>query len=298
METMIGQAPGDGVKEVTDQSFSSDVLEASRHKPVIAAFGPGRSSQFDELMKVLEATIKAEGNRIVLCRIDTDQNIQVASRMGLREIPAVVAFYETQPVDGFTGIQRQREIAAFVRKLIVAAGPSAADSLLAGARESFDQGDVDHAFLSYSAYLQSNPGHPRALAGLMRCCLLRNDVAQARAALDQVPDEHRDHSDVAGARTALELAEEVAGAGGPVALEEAVARSPDDVEARFALALALINAGQQERAAAQLLDVVRRDREWNDGVARRKLLALFEMLGPSHPVTLASRRALSSILFS
>ena len=298
METMIGQAPGGGVKEVTDQSFSNDVLEASRQKPVIAAFGPDRSSQFGQLMKVLEATIKAEGNRIILCRIDTDQNIQVASQMGLREIPAVVAFYETQPVDGFSGIRREREIAAFVRKLIVAAGPSAADTVLAGAKEAFDQGDVDHAFLSYSAYLQSNPGHPRALAGLMRCCLLRNDIAQARAALDQVPDEHRDHSAVAGARIALELAQEVAEAGDPVALAETVELRPDDVGARFDLALALINAGQQEEAAAQLLDIVRRDRDWNDSVARRKLLALFEMLGPSHPVTLASRRTLSSILFS
>lgn len=298
METIIGQAPGGGVKEVTDQSFSDDVLEASRRKPVIAAFGPGRSSQFGQLMKVLEATIKAEGNRILLCRIDTDQNIQVASQMGLREIPAVVAFHQTQPVDGFSGIQRERQIAAFVRKLAAAADPDAADSLLADAKEAFGQGDVDRAFLSYSAYLQSNPGHPQALAGLTRCCLLRNDPAQARAALDQVPDGHRDHVDVAAARTALELAEEVAGAGDPVALEEAVARRPDDVQARFDLALALINAGQQERAATQLLDIIRRDRDWNDGAARRKLLALFEMLGPSHPVTLASRRALSSILFS
>ncbi|MFQ5534376.1 MAG: tetratricopeptide repeat protein [Sphingomonadales bacterium] len=298
MESDVGSPAGDGIREVSDASFIEDVLEPSRTGPVVVAFGPGRSAQFGQLTAALKMAVKTEGNGIGLCALDTDYNLEIASQIGLRELPAVVAFMDGKPADGFSGLQPANVVRAFVRKLAAAAGPPAPDLTLEAAREAFAGGDVNRAISLFDSYLQSSPGHPQALAGMVRCLVKLNDFSAARAMLDRVPAEHAGHGAIAAARSALELAEQVGNAGDVDTSHRILAENPGDLQARFDLALALLRSESEKEAMGELLEIVRRERDWNDKAARQKLLALFDSLGAGHPLTISGRRELSSILFS
>jgi len=249
--------------------------------------------------------VRAQGGRVRLAKIDVDKNrelIAQLSRMGLpmQSVPTVVAFWQGQIADTFSGALPESEVKRFVEALLKLAGsaPPAVDYIAQG-KTLLEAGEAEPAAQYFAAALQEDQDKPEAWGGFIRALMALGDEGQARQILAQVPAKLADHADIAGARSAIALAEEGRKAQGAMAgLEQRLAVNPDDFEARYELATALNASGARAEAAAALLDIIRRDRAWNDGAARLQLLKLFEAWGMDDPATMAARRKLSAMLFS
>ena len=236
-----------------------------------------------------------------LVKINIDENPDLAQQMRIQSIPAVYAFKDGRPVDGFVGALPDSQVKQFIGKLAAGAGKGASPiaEAVALAKEAFAAGDLPRAANIFAQVIQHDPGNVDALAGLARIAITKKDLKQAREILAKVPAEHANHADVAAARTGLELAEAGAKAAGAIdELKARLERDPKDHQARLDLASALFAAGERDAAIDQLLELVRRDREWNDQAARKQLVKFFEAIGLSDPLTVQSRKRLSSILFS
>ncbi len=302
MEPIIGQkagAPEGLIKDSDAQGFAADVIEASRQTPVLVDFWAPWCGPCKQLTPALEKVVKAAGGAVRLVKINIDENQQLAQQFRVQSIPAVFAFKGGQPVDGFVGVQPESSIRALVERLGgAAAGPSPVEEALAQAKAAAETGDRAGAARLYGQVLQHEAGNAMALAGLARCHLANGDLERARQTLEMAPPEHQEHAEISAAKAALELARESGGAGEVWPLRDALARNPDDKQARYDLALGLYRAGEAEGAIDELLELVRRDRDWNDEAARKQLLKVFDALGPGDPLTLTARRRLSSLLFS
>ncbi|WP_114858381.1 thioredoxin family protein [Azospirillum brasilense] len=302
-----GAAPaaGDLIKDSSDRAFMADVIEASQSVPVIVDFWAPWCGPCKQLGPILEKTVLAAKGKVRLVKIDTDKDPMIASQLRVQSIPAVYAFFQGRPVDGFMGALPESQIKAFVEKLVKLAGAAGGaegdilEEAMAQAKEALEAGDTQTASEIYGEILQADPENlnAAAYAGLVRCLIVNDDLARAKQMLDKVPDQIAKDKEIAAVRSALEVAEQAANAGPIPELMEKVARNEDDHEARFDLALALFAAGKREAAVDELLELVRRDRAWNDEAARKQLVKFFEAFGPTDPLTVQSRRRLSSILF-
>ena len=303
---MIGDAPAaaDMIKDGDQKTFMQDVIEASRGMPVLVDFWAPWCGPCKTLTPALERVVRAAGGRVKLVKIDVDQNralVQQLTQLGLplQSIPTVAAFWQGQIADMFQGALPESELKRFVEALLKMAGGSMPSAdLLAEARQALEAGQPDVAADAYSALLNADPESPEAWGGLIRALLAMGDEAQAQDALAQVPKKITEHAEIAGARSALALAEEgrrVAGQAG--AFERRLAADPDDHEARYELAIALNAAGKRGEAADALLDIFKRDRTWREDAARQQLLKFFEAWGFDDPATMAGRRKLSALLF-
>ena len=302
-----GAAPaaGDLIKDSSDRAFMADVIEASQAVPVIVDFWAPWCGPCKQLGPILEKTVLAAKGKVRLVKIDTDKDPMVASQLRVQSIPAVYAFFQGRPVDGFMGALPESQVKAFVEKLVKLAGAAGGDAgdileeALAQAKEALEAGDTQTASEIYGEILQADPENlnAAAYAGLVRCLIVSDDLARAKQMLDKVPEQIAKDKEIAAVRSALEVAEQAANAGPIPELTEKVAQNPDDHEARFDLALALFAAGKREAAVDELLELVRRDRAWNDEAARKQLVKFFEAFGPTDPLTVQTRRRLSSILF-
>ncbi len=296
-----GTAAGTGaVKDGSDATFMADVIDASREAAVIVDFWAPWCGPCKQLGPALEAAVKATGGRARLVKIDVDRNQMVAGQLRVQSIPAVFAFVNGQPVDGFMGALPASEVKAFVDR-IAAMGPGGdpVTEALAAAEEMLAQGAAADAAEVFAALLEEAPDEPRAIGGLARACLAVGDADRARAVLDACPPKKAGDPAVVAARAALDLALATAGASGETrALEARLAADPDDHQARFDLALARIAARDHEGAVDTLLELFRRDREWNGGAARSQLFTLFDSLGPKDPIAASGRRRLSSMIFA
>lgn len=302
-----GAAPaaGDLIKDSSDRAFMADVIEASQSVPVIVDFWAPWCGPCKQLGPILEKTVLAAKGKVRLVKIDTDKDPMVASQLRVQSIPAVYAFFQGRPVDGFMGALPESQVKAFVEKLVKLAGAAGGDAgdileeALAQAKEALEAGDTQTASEIYGEILQADPENlnAAAYAGLVRCLIVSDDLARAKQMLDKVPEQIAKDKEIAAVRSALEVAEQAANAGPIPELTEKVARNPDDHESRFDLALALFAAGKREAAVDELLELVRRDRAWNDEAARKQLVKFFEAFGPTDPLTVQTRRRLSSILF-
>jgi putative thioredoxin len=299
--TLIGEtaggAPADLIKDATDASFRVDVMEASKTTPVIVDFWATWCGPCRQLGPAIEKAVLAAKGKVRLVKIDIDKNPTYAGQLRVQSIPAVFAFVDGRPVDGFMGALPDSQVKAFVDKVakLGKGGASPLDELLDMARESLELGDLGGAAQAFAQVLQADPAHPKALGGLARLYQQTGDLERAREILDLAPPDAKD-PDLDAVRAALALAE--AAPSETAGLEQRLAANADDHEARFELAAALAAAGKFAEAADELLEIIRRDRAWNDEAARKQLLVVFEAAGQMSDVAKQGRRKLSSILFS
>ncbi|MCW5753053.1 MAG: co-chaperone YbbN [Alphaproteobacteria bacterium] len=269
--------------------------------PVIVDFWAPWCGPCKQLTPVLEKLVRQANGRVRLVKVNIDEpaNQPLAQQLRIQSIPAVYAFHQGRPVDGFMGALPESQVKQFIDRLASAGGPSQVDELLADAKSALEVGAAEEAAGIYQQILQAEPGNAPALAGLARAALALGDRAAAREVLAQVPDEHRNHAEIAGARAAIELAEQgEEKRGEQAALRARIEADPKDYQARFDLALALNAIGEREAAVDELLEIVRRNRTWNEEAARKQLLQLFEAFGPTDPVTVEGRKKLSKVLFA
>ena len=286
------------VKDTTTASFRQDVIAESMHQPVLVDFWAPWCGPCKQLTPVIEKAVKAAGGKVKLVKMNIDEHPQIAGQLGVQSIPAVFAFDRGQPVDGFMGALPEGQIKAFIERLVGPVGPGAVEELLAEAAARVDEGDAAGAAELYAAILAEEPDNAIALAALSKLHLQLGDLEGAKRFLDMAPAAKANDPAIAGARAAIEIAEQAASLGDLADLERRVAADPDDHQARFDLAIGLNAKNQREAAAEQLLAIVKRDRTWNDDGARKQLVQFFDAWGPMDPATLAGRRRLSSILFA
>ena len=289
------------IKDSSLATFAADVLETSREVPVIVDFWAPWCGPCKQLGPALEKAVNDAKGAVRLVKINIDENQEIARQLRIQSIPTVYAFRNGQPVDGFMGAIPDSQVRAFVQSLAGGGQPGGdhAAEILAAADEAAAAGDISAAAQAYGHLLQEEPGHTKAVAGLARCYLRSGDVERARATLQLVrPDGANDES-VRSVEAELKLREQSSKAAAGLEATRAKAQAdPNDLQARYDLALAVDASGDREGAIDELLSIIKRDRKWNDETARKHLITLFDAMGPTDPRTIDARRRLSSILFS
>ncbi len=286
------------VKDTTTQTFVKDVIEESKRQPVLVDFWAEWCGPCKQLTPVLEKVVKAAKGKVKLVKMDIDKHPAIPGQLGIQSIPAVFAFVNGQPVDGFMGALPEAQVTAFIERLTKDRIGGDDQDQLKAAEAALAAGNPANAADLYAKILAQDGTNVAALAGLARCYVQTGAIEQAKQTLAMVPDGKRNEAPVAAARAALELAEQ-AKAVGPIAdLERKVAADPLDHQARFDLAVAMNGKGRRQEAVDHLMEIVRRDRKWNDDGARKQLVQFFEAWGPADEATVAGRKRLSSILFA
>jgi putative thioredoxin len=298
------QAASPHIKDSGLATFAADVLEASREVPVIVDFWAPWCGPCKQLGPVLEKAVAEAGGAVRLVKVNIDENPEIAQQLRIQSIPTVYAFKDGKPVDGFMGALPESQINAFVAALAGGGhdhgGAEHAEEVLAMAAEAFAAGDIGAAAQAYGHVLQDDPGNPKAVAGLANCYLKSGDLERAKTTLQLVRPDGATDEDIRAAEAELKLRESAnqAPRGEIEVLRAKLAADANDHQARFDLAQALDAGGEREAALDELLEIVRRDRKWNDDGARKHIVTLFEAMGPTDPRTLAARRKLSALLFS
>jgi len=299
MNVGVAAATADGlVRDTTTQTFRKDVIEESRRQPVLVDFWAPWCGPCKQLTPILEKAVRAAKGAVKLVKMNIDEHPAIAGQIGIQSIPAVIAFVNGQPADGFMGALPESQVAAFLERVTKQDIHGEEKELLKSADAALVAGDAAGAAELYSEILAGDPVNVHALAGLARSYLETGSIEQAKHTLAQVPEAKRSDTAVAAARAALEVAEQAAHLGPVAELEQKVAANPLDHQARFDLAIALNANNRRQEALDQLIEIVRRDRKWNDDAARKQLVQFFEAWGPTDEHTVSGRRRLSSILFA
>lgn len=291
-------AGADVIKDVTDQTFMADVIEASREVPVIVDFWAPWCGPCKTLGPQLEAAVQAKKGAVRMAKVNVDENQMIAGQLQVQSIPTVYAFWQGQPVDGFQGALSQGDVQRFIEKIAALAGDGGLGEALEAAEEMLVQGAVADAAQTFAAILGEEPENAAAMGGLARAHIAMGDLDTAEALLNNAAPAIAAAPEIEAARAQIALARQADEAGPLAELQSAVAANPDDLQARFDYAKALYAAGQAEAAIEELLDLFRRDREWNDGAAKAQLFTIFDALKPTDPLVQKGRRRLSSMIFA
>src|SRR5512138_1566850 len=300
-DTTAAAATDTTIKEATTQSFVKDVIEESRRQPVLVDFWAPWCGPCKQLTPVLEKVVRAAKGKLKLVKMNIDEHPSIPGQMGIQSIPAVIAFVNGQPADGFMGAVPESQVNAFIDKLtkgVPAAGEPNIAEILTEAEAVLADGDAAGAAQIYAEVLALDSTNIAALAGLAKCYVTSGAIEQAKQTLAMVPESKRNDAGVKAVQAAIELAEQAKSVGPVAELEQKVAANPLDHQARFDLATALNAQGKRSEATAQLLEIVKRDRKWNDDGARRQLVQFFEAWGGADEATVEGRKRLSTILFS
>jgi putative thioredoxin len=298
-----GAAPAaaDLIKETTTQSFMKDVIEESKRQPVLIDFWAEWCGPCRQLTPVLEKAVRNAKGKVKMVKMNIDQHPAIPGQMGIQSIPAVIAFVNGQPADGFMGAIPESQVNAFIEKVtkgVTAPGEPNIAEILQEAEAVLAEGDAAGAAQIYAEVLSLDATNIPAMAGLAKCYVTTGAVDQAKQTLAMVPESKRNDAAVKAVQAAIDLAEQAQSVGPVTELEQKVAANPLDHQARFDLATALNAMGKRGDATAQLLEIVRRDRKWNDDGARKQLVQFFEAWGGTDEATVEGRRRLSTILFS
>jgi putative thioredoxin len=299
MNVGVATASAEGlVSDTTTQTFRKDVIEESRRQPVLVDFWASWCGPCKQLTPILEKAVRAAKGAVKLVKMNIDKHPEIAGQLGIQSIPAVIAFVNGQPADGFMGALPENQVIAFLERVTKQEIGGEEKELLKSAEAALAAGDAATASALYSELLADDPANVSALAGLARALVDVGNIEDAKHILEQVPESKRNDGAVVTARAALEVAEQATHLGPVAELEQKVAANPLDHQARFDLAVALNANNRRQETLDHLLEIVRRDRKWNDDAARKQLVQFFEAWGPTDEHTVAGRRRLSSILFA
>lgn len=301
-QTNTADKGSDTIKDATEATFMTDVIELSQQVPVIVDFWAPWCGPCKSLGPMLEQAVTAAQGKVRMVKVNVDENQQIAAQLRIQSIPTVYAFWQGQPIDGFQGAVAQSQIKTFVDKLVaLGGGVDEEDDLteaLDAAEAMLEEGAAVDAAQTFAAILGEKPDNAAAYGGLVRSHIAMDDLDQAEAILNGAPVEISKSPEIEAAHARLQLARQAADAGPVSDLRAAVQAEPDNLQARYDLAKALHASGQIQEAVDELLDLFRRDREWNDGAAKTLLFTIFESLKPQDPIALNGRRKLSSIIFA
>lgn len=284
--------------DVTDQTFVDEVIKRSMEVPVIVDFWAPWCGPCKQLTPDLEKVVQAAGGAVILAKVNIDESNQVAGELGVQSVPTVIGFKQGRPADGFVGAQPESQIKAFIERLAGPVGPSPLEQAMEMAGQALEAKDYQQAANIYAQIMQQEPTNVDAIAGLAQCFIGVGEIEQAEGVLTQLPEGAADTPALTAVRAAIKLAHEAENAGPVNELAAKVEAAPDDHQARFDYAVALLGNKKEEQAIDELLTILRKNREWNDSAARKKLLEVFDALGAEDERTIAGRRMLSSILFS
>ncbi len=292
------QPEADLIKDVSEATFMADVIEASREVPIVVDFWAPWCGPCKTLGPMLEAAVTAARGKVRMAKVNVDENQGIAGQLRIQSIPMVYAFWQGQPIDGFQGAVQASEIEAFIGRLTGLAGDGGLGEAIEAAEAMLAEGAAADAAQTFAAILGEEPENAAAYGGLVRANLAAGEMDQAQGLMDNVPEAIASAPEVEAARAQIELARQAESAGPVAELRAAVEADAANHQARYDLAQALYAAGEAEEAVDELLELFRRDREWNDGAAKAQLFTIFEALKPTEPVVLNGRRKLSSMIFA
>lgn len=291
-------AAQDVIKDGSTASFARDVIEASRTHLVLVDFWASWCGPCKQLTPVLEKVVRSYGGKVLLVKVNADEHPALTGQLRIQSLPTVYAFRDGRPLDGFMGVQPESAIRALIDRALGEDAEADIAAVLAAAEEARAAGDLQSAAEAYAAVLQEDQQNAAALAGLAQCYLASGDAVRAEQMIELVPPDKRNLAAVQSVKAALELAQHAGEDDNTVELARAVEQNPADYQSRFDLAVGLAARGKKSEALDHLLEIVKRQRTWNEEAARKQLVQLFDAWGPKDPLTLEGRRKLSSLLFS